>query len=327
MKVAINGFGRIGRAVFRIALEKGYNIVAINDLTDIENLAYLLQSDSVYGKYEKKVSHGENFIKVGNKKVAVCSEKDPLFLPWKKLKVDVVIEATGFFRDRDSASKHLKAGAKRVVISAPGKNVDRTIVLGINEKSLKKSDKIISMASCTTNCLAPVAKVLNNTFGIEKGFMTTIHAYTNDQKILDVPHKDFRRGRAAAQNFIPTSSGATKAVCEVIPSLKGKMDGLAIRGPIACGSIVDFVVTLKKSATKESINAAMKKAANGKMKGILRYSEDEMVSSDVIGDSHSSIFDSKLTQANGKVVKVLSWYDNEFGYSSRLVDLLGKLKY
>ncbi|MCD4771060.1 type I glyceraldehyde-3-phosphate dehydrogenase [archaeon] len=326
MRIAINGFGRIGRAVFRIALEKGYNVVAINDLTDIENLVYLLKHDSVYGKYGKKVSHGENFIKVGNKKVVVCSEKDPLFLPWKKLKVDVAIEATGFFRDRDGAGKHLKAGAKRVVISAPGKDVDKMIVLGINEKNLKKNDKIISMASCTTNCLAPVAKVLDDTFGIKQGFMTTIHAYTNDQKILDVPHKDFRRGRAAAQNFIPTSSGATKAVCEVIPSLKGKMDGLAIRGPIACGSIVDFVVTLKKSATKKSINAAMKKAANGKMKGILKYSEDDMVSSDVVGDSHSSIFDSKLTQANGKVVKVLSWYDNEFGYSSRLVDLLGKLR-
>jgi glyceraldehyde 3-phosphate dehydrogenase (phosphorylating) len=327
MRVAINGFGRIGRAVFRIALEKGYNVVAINDLTDIGNLAYLLRFDSVYGRYGKKISFGKDFIKVGNKRINVYSEKDPLFLPWKKLKVDVVIEATGFFRDKDGAGKHLKAGAKRVVISAPGKDVDKMVVLGINEKSLKKSDKIISMASCTTNCLAPVAKILNDSFGIEKGFMTTIHAYTGGQGTVDSPHKDFRRGRTAGLNFVPTSSGATKAVCEVIPSLKGKMDGLAIRGPIACGSIVDFVVTLKKSATKENVNAAMKKAAAGKMKGILKYSEDDMVSSDVIKDSHSSIFDSKLTQANGKMVKVLSWYDNEFGYSSRLVDLLGKLKY
>ncbi len=326
MKVAINGFGRIGRTVFKIALEKGYDIVAVNDLTDIETLVYLLRFDSVHGRYDKKITFGSNFIRVGKKKIAIYSEKDPKDLPWEKLEVDVVIESTGFFRDREGAGKHLEAGAKRVIISAPGKDVDRTIVLGINEKELKKSDKIISMASCTTNCLAPIAKVLDDNFGIDKAFMTTVHAYTNDQKILDVPHKKVRRGRAAAQNFIPTSSGATEAVCEVIPSLRGKMNGLAIRGPVACGSIVDFVVTLKKSVDKSKINEAMKKASSTKMKGVLEYSEDELVSSDVIGNPHSSVFDSKLTQANGKMVKVLSWYDNEFGYSSRIVDLIGKLR-
>ena len=326
MKVVINGFGRIGRAVFKIALERGYDIVAINDLTDIENLVYLLKFDSVYGRYEKQVSYGDNWIKVGRKKVNIYSEKDPLFLPWKKLGVDVVIECTGFFRDRKSAGKHLSAGAGRVIISAPGKKVDRTIVLGVNDKSLRKSDKIISMASCTTNCLAPVAKVLEDSFGISKGFMTTIHAITGGQGTVDSPHKDFRRGRTSMANFVPTSSGATSATAEVIPSLKGKLDGLSIRGPIAVGSIVDFVVTLKKKVSAEDVNRVMKKAALGKMKGILRYSEDELVSSDVIGDSCSSVFDSKLTQGNGRMVKVLSWYDNEFGYSSRIVDLLGKLK-
>jgi glyceraldehyde 3-phosphate dehydrogenase len=325
VKVAINGFGRIGRAFFKIALEKGYDIVAVNDLTSIENLCYLLRFDSVYGRYGKKVSFGKNFISVGNKKIDVYSERDPENLPWDKLGIDVVIECTGFFRDRDGAGKHLKAGAKRVVISAPGKDSDRTIVLGVNDKDLKKSDKIISMASCTTNCLAPVAKVLEDSFGISKAFMTTIHAYTGGQGTVDSPHKDFRRGRTAGINFVPTSSGATKATAEVIPSLKGKMDGLSVRAPIAVGSIVDFVVTLKKNASVEEINGAMKKAAGGKMKGILKYSEDDLVSSDVIGDSCSSVFDSKLTQVNGKMVKVLSWYDNEFGYSSRLVDLLGKL--
>ncbi len=325
MRIAINGFVRIGRAVFKIALEKGYDVVAVNDLTDIENLVYLLKFDSVYGRYEKEVSFGKDFIRIGNRKVDVYSEKDPENLPWGKLGVDVVIECTGFFRDREGAGKHLKAGARRVVISAPGKDVDRTIVLGVNDKDLKKSDKIISMASCTTNCLAPVAKVLEDSFGISKAFMTTIHAYTGGQGTVDSPHKDFRRGRTAGINFVPTSSGATSATAEVIPSLKGKMDGLSVRAPIAVGSIVDFVVTLKKTVSVEDINAAVKKAANGKMKGILKYSEDDLVSSDVIGDSCSSIFDSKLTQVNGKMIKVLSWYDNEFGYSSRIVDLLGKL--
>ena len=326
MKVAINGFGRIGRAFFKIVFEsKGIDVVAINDLTDIENLVYLLRFDSVYGRFDRKVSFGKDWIRVGRKKIRVYSEKDPLFLPWKELGVDVVLESTGFFRDRAGAGKHLTAGAGKVVISAPGKDVDRTIVLGVNDKSLRKSDKIISMASCTTNCLAPVAKVLEDSFGISRGFMTTVHAFTGGQKTVDSPHKDFRRGRTASVNFIPTSSGATSATGLVIPSLKGKLDGLSIRGPVAVGSIVDFVVTLKKSASVEDINRAIRKAANGKMKGILKYSEDKLVSSDVIGDSCSSIFDSSLTQVNGKMVKVLSWYDNEFGYSSRLVDLMRKL--
>lgn len=325
MRIAINGFGRIGRAVFKIALEKGYDVAAVNDLTDIKNLVYLLKFDSVYGRYDKRVVAGSNFIKVGSKKINVYSEKDPLYLPWRELGVDVVIECTGFFRDRAGAQKHIDAGAGRVIISAPGKDVDRTVVLGVNGNTLKKSDKIISMASCTTNCLAPIAKILEDSFGIERGFMTTIHAYTGGQGTVDSPHKDFRRGRTAGVNFVPTSSGATSATSEVIPSLKGRLDGLSIRGPIACGSIVDFVVTLKKRVSVEEINAAMKKAAAGKMKGILKYSEDELVSSDVVGDSCSSIFDSSLTQVNGRMIKVLSWYDNEFGYSSRIVDLLGKL--
>lgn len=326
MKVAINGFGRIGRAVFKIAFEKGIEIVAINDLTSIDNLVYLLKYDSVYGRFDKDVSIGKGFIKVGGKKIKVYSEKDPLFLPWKELGVDVVIESTGFFRDKATAGKHLTAGAKKVVISAPAKGeVDRTIVLGVNDKELKKRDKVISMASCTTNCLAPVAKVLENSFGIEKAFMTTIHAITGGQGTVDSPNKDFRRGRTAMANFVPTSSGATRAVGEVIPNLKGKMDGLAIRGPIAVGSIVDFVAILRKKVSVEDINKAMKKAGTGKMKNILKYCEDPIVSTDIIGDNHSSIFDSKLTQVNGRMVKVLSWYDNEFGYSSRLVDLLKKL--
>jgi glyceraldehyde 3-phosphate dehydrogenase len=325
MRIAINGFGRIGRAVFKIALERGLDVVAINDLTGIENLVYLLKFDSVYGRYEKEVLVGKDFIKVGNKKISVYCEKDPLFLPWKELGVDVVVESTGFFRDEEGARKHLNAGAKKVIISAPGKGIERTIVLGVNEKDLKKSDKIISMASCTTNCLAPVAKVLNDSFGIERGFMTTIHAVTGGQGVVDSPNKDFRRGRTSGANFVPTTSGATKAVAEVIPSLKGKLDGLAIRGPVAVGSVVDFVAVLKKEVSVQEINKAVKKASEGKMKGILKYSEDELVSSDVIGDSCSSVFDSKLTQVNGKMVKVLSWYDNEFGYSSRIVDLIGKL--
>lgn len=325
-RIAINGFGRIGRAVFRIGLEKGLNIVAINDPSPIETIVYLLKHDTVYGNFEKKVTIGKGFIKIGSKKIIITHDKDPLNLPWKELRVDFVAECTGVFRDKEGANKHLLAGAKKVLISAPGKDVDRTIVLGINEKTLKKEDKIISMASCTTNCLAPVAKILEDEFGIQKAFMTTVHAYTGNQATLDSPNKKLRRGRAAAENFVPTSSGATTAVSEVIPSLKGKMDGLAIRGPVPCGSIVDFVAILNKSVTPDQINKVMKKAANGKLKGILEYSEDELVSSDVIKNSHSSIFDSKLTQANGKMVKVLSWYDNEYGYSSRMVDVLRMLR-
>ena len=325
MKVAINGFGRIGRFVLRRALEKGVNVVAVNDLTDIENLVYLLKYDSVHGIYEKPVKIGDGFIEVGGKKIFVYSEKDPEKLPWEKLGIDVVVEATGLFRDRDGASKHLKAGAKKVLISAPVENPDVTIVLGVNEKKLKKSHNIISMASCTTNSLAPIVKILDDKFGIKKGFMTTVHAYTPDQRILDGPHKKFRRGRAAGVNLVPTTSGATTSVMEVIPTLKGKIDGMAIRVPVACGSITDFVATLGKSVTSDEVNKAMKEASR-KLKGILEYTEDEIVSSDIIGNSSSSIFDSKLTKANGNMVKVLSWYDNEYGYSCRMVDLLKLLK-
>jgi glyceraldehyde 3-phosphate dehydrogenase len=326
VKIAINGLGRIGRAVLKIALDKKLDVIAVNDLASIESLVYLIKYDSVYGNYNGSVEAGKDFIKINGKRINVFSEKDPEKLPWGKLGIDVVIESTGIFTDREGANKHIKAGAKRVIISAPGKNPDRTIVLGVNEGELKKEDKIISMASCTTNCLAPIVKVLNDNFKIEKGYMTTVHAYTNDQVILDIPHKKLRRGRAGAINLIPTSSGATTSVGDVIPELKGKLDGLAIRAPVPCGSIVDFVATLKKSVTKEEVNKAFKKASQKEMKWILSYSEDEIVSSDIIKNSYSSIVDSILTQANGNLVKVLSWYDNEYGYSNRIVDLIKLLK-
>ena len=326
VKVAINGLGRIGKAFLKLAFEKGVDVVAINDLVDTKTLAYLIKYDSVYGVYDGKVEAGEGFVKVNGKKINVYSEKEPEKLPWKALGVDIVIESTGLFTDKEGAMKHISAGAKKVIISAPGKNPDLTIVLGVNSDDLKKEHKIISMASCTTNCLAPVAKVLEDNLGIEKAFMTTAHAYTNDQRILDVAHKKLRRGRAGAINIIPSSSGATSAVAEVIPSLKGKMDGLALRVPVPCGSIVDFVCITKKPTTKEEVNLMIKKAAEGKMKGILVYNEDEIVSSDVIKNPASSIFDSTLTQVNGNMVKILSWYDNEFGYSNRLVDLVKKMR-
>ncbi len=326
MKVAINGLGRIGKAFLKIALENGVNVIAVNDLVDTKTLAYLIKYDSVYGVYDGEVEAGEGFIKINGKKIQVFAEKEPEKLPWKQLGVDVVIESTGLFIDKEGASRHLTAGAKKVIISAPGKNPDVTIVLGVNSDELKKEHKIISMASCTTNCLAPVAKVLEDNLGIEKGFMTTAHAYTNDQRILDLAHKKLRRGRAGAINIIPSSSGATTAVAEVILTLKGKMDGLALRVPVACGSIVDFVCIVKKPTTVEEVNAMMKKAADGKMKGILEYNKDEIVSSDVIRNPASSIFDSTLTQVNGNLVKVLSWYDNEYGYSCRLVDLVKRMR-
>ncbi|MBU3913829.1 MAG: type I glyceraldehyde-3-phosphate dehydrogenase [Nanoarchaeota archaeon] len=322
VKIAINGFGRIGRSFFKIALERGMEVVAINDLTSPDVLAYLLKYDSVYGNYEKKVELGNGFLIVDRKKIQIFSEKDPINLPWKKLNVDIVIESTGFFTDREGASKHLKAGAKKVLISAPGKNPDVTIVPGVNLDKLTNGHNIISMASCTTNCLAPVAKVLNDNFKIKKAFMTTAHAYTNDQEILDVPHKKLRRGRAAAINIIPTSSGATTSVAEVIPELKGKMDGLALRVPVACGSIVDFVAELERKVSAEEVNKALKKAADGNLKGILQYTEDALVSSDVVGNSNSSVVDGLSTQAIGNLVKVLSWYDNEYGYSCRLADMI-----
>ncbi|MDD5192525.1 MAG: type I glyceraldehyde-3-phosphate dehydrogenase [Candidatus Nanoarchaeia archaeon] len=323
MKAAVNGLGRIGRLVLKIALERGIDVVAVNDLCDAKNLAYLLKYDSVYGNYDKKVEAGKGFLKINGKTIKVFSEKEPEKLPWKKLGVDVAVESTGFFEDE--GYKHIKAGAKKVLISAPSKKCDITIVLGVNDEKLK-NQKIISMGSCTTNCLAPVAKVLNDNFGIKKAFMTTVHAYTNDQKILDVPHKKFRRGRGAGVNIIPTTSGATISVAEAIPSLKGKMDGLALRVPVACGSIVDFVTELNKEVTKEQVNTALKKAAEGKMKGILQYTEDEIVSSDVIRNSHTSVVDGLSTMALGNTVKVLAWYDNEYAYSCKMVELIKRMK-
>lgn len=328
INVAINGFGRIGRAVFKIGLErKGINFVAINDLVDTKTLAYLLEHDSVYRDYNKSMKYTKNMLIVGGKGVKVTAEKDPGRLPWKDLGIDVVVESTGFFTDRYGAGKHLGAGAKKVVISAPSKNPDVTIAFGVNNKKYNRErHSIISTASCTTNCLAPVAKVLNDKFGIVSGFMTTVHAYTNDQKIIDVPHRKLRRGRAAAMNIIPTTSGATTAVSEVIPELKGRMDGLAMRVPVANGSIVDLVCQLKKRADKNKINATLKQAATGPFKGIIEYSNEELVSMDLVGNTHSAIVDGLSTQVVGNnMVKVLAWYDNEWGYSSRLVDTLGIL--
>ncbi len=327
VKIAINGLGRIGRLVLKSGLDIGVNFVAINDLTDPKTLAYLIKYDSVYGRYDKEVEAGKDFIKVGNKKIMVFSEKDPENLPWKKLGIDLVVESTGFFTDRDGASKHLKAGAKRVVISAPAKSPDATVVLGVNEDIINSSHKIISMASCTTNGLTPVAKVLEDEFGIVKGFMTTAHAYTSDQDLIDAPHRKLRRGRAAAINIVPTTSGATDAVAEVIPELKGKLVGLALRVPVPSGSIVDFVAELSQEVTVEQVNNAFKKAASsGRLKGILRYTEDEIVSSDIIGEKHSSIVDGLSTMVIGNTVKVLAWYDNEFGYANRLAEFVKKLR-
>jgi len=326
VKVAINGLGRIGRSFLKIALDKGINVVAVNDLASIDSIVYLMKYDSVYGNYKGIIEKGNGFIKLNRKKIMVFSEKQPENLPWAELGVDIVVECTGAFTDREGAMKHLWAGAKKVLISAPAKEPDITVVLGVNEKELKKEHKIISMASCTTNCLAPVVKVLNDNFKIQSGYMTTVHAYTNDQEILDIPHKKFRRGRAGAINLVPTSSGASSSVGEVIPELRGKLDGLAIRAPVPCGSITDFVAVVGRAVTREEVNAALKNAAEKQMKGVLQYSEDELVSSDIIKNPNSSIVDSLLTQTNGNFVKVLSWYDNEGGYSNRLVEMVKLLK-
>lgn len=326
IKVAINGFGRIGRNVYKIALErKDLEIIGINDVTDTKTLAHLLKYDSTQGKFSGVTFDAENLI-VNGVKVKVSAEKNPANIPWKE-KPDVVIESTGVFTSKESPKggygDHLKNGAKKVILTVPAKDtIDAMIVIGVNEKDLKPEHQCVSNASCTTNCLAPVAKVLNDNFGIEIGYMTTIHSYTNDQRILDLPHSDLRRARSAAVSQIPTTTGAAKAVGKVIPELKGKLDGLAVRVPTPTGSLVDLVAVLKKEATKEEINAAMKKAAEGPMKGILEYCEDPIVSVDVIHTTASSIFDSLSTMVNGKMVKVLSWYDNEWGYSCRVVDLI-----
>lgn len=323
MKIGINGFGRIGRIFFRAAIREGLDVVAINDLTDAATLAHLLQYDSVHGRADMSVEVRGSSLVINGKEITISAERDPAALPWQSLGVETVIEATGLFTDRDKAAKHLEAGAKRVLISAPGKDADKTIVFGVNHKSIdKEKDIIISNASCTTNCLAPVAKVLVDNFGIKRGLMTTVHAYTNDQKILDLPHKDLRRARAAGLSMIPTSTGAAKAVALVIPELKGKLDGLAVRVPTPNVSLVDLTVELDKEASAEQVNAAVKKAAEGELKGVLQYTEEELVSIDFNGNTHSSIFDAKLTYAiDGNMVKVMSWYDNETGFSNRLVDL------
>ncbi len=329
LKVAINGFGRIGRLSFRALQEKeGVEVVAINDLTDTNTLAHLLKRDSAHGTFNGEVSSDEGSITVNGHQIKVLKEKNPAQLPWKTLEVDVVLESTGLFRSKDQASAHLDAGAKKVVISAPGSGGVKTIVLGVNEEDLSTEDKIVSNASCTTNCLAPMVKVIDDAFGIESGLMATIHAYTADQRIQDAPHKDMRRARAAAMNIIPTSSGAAQAVTQVMPHLKGKLTGFAFRVPVITGSITDFTVKVKKEVSVEEVNAALKKAAEGPMGKVLEYSEEPLVSTDIISNPHSCIFDAGMTTINDedkKLVKVVGWYDNESGYSNRVADLLEKI--
>ncbi|WP_026487157.1 type I glyceraldehyde-3-phosphate dehydrogenase [Caldanaerobius polysaccharolyticus] len=326
VRVGINGFGRIGRNAFKAALEKGSDIefVAVNDLTDPATLAHLLKYDSLFGKFKGTVEATENSMIVNGKEIKILKETDPSKLPWGELGVDIVIESTGRFTKREDAAKHLQGGAKKVIISAPAKEEDITIVMGVNEdKYDPKNHHIISNASCTTNCLAPVAKVLDDNFGIVRGMMTTVHSYTNDQRILDLPHKDLRRARAAAQSIIPTTTGAAKAVALVMPNLKGKLNGMAMRVPTPTVSITDFVAELKKDVTVEEVNGALKAAAEGPMKGILAYCEEPLVSVDFRGDSHSSIVDALSTMViEGNMVKVVAWYDNEWGYSNRVIDLV-----
>ena len=328
VKIAINGFGRIGRNVFRVAQKReNIEVVAINDMFAPDQLAHLLRYDTVYGRFGGKVEVTSGGFSVNGKSVKVLKEKDPSRLPWKELGVDLVIESTGVFRNRAQVAMHLDAGAKKAILTVPAKDeIDRTIVLGVNDEMLKPEDKIVSNASCTTNCLAPISKVLNDSFTINKGLMTTVHAYTSDQRILDFAHSDLRRARTAAANIIPTTTGAAKAIGKVIPELNGKLDGMAMRVPVTVGSIVDLIVEVGQDVTKEMVNDAMKKAADGPMKGILQFCTDPIVSSDVIGNPHSSIFDSLLTMVIDKrMVKVVSWYDNEWGYSNRVADLIEKL--
>jgi glyceraldehyde 3-phosphate dehydrogenase len=329
VRVGINGFGRIGRNFFRAARQRGADIdfVAANDLGDPETMAHLLKHDSVLGPLDEEVQVSDGGIRVGDEELQLLTERDPAALPWKDLGVDVVLESTGLFTKRDDAAKHLDAGALKVVISAPATDPDVTIVLGVNEDAYDKDQhRIISNASCTTNCVAPLAKVLNDAWGIESGFMTTIHAYTNDQQILDLPHKDLRRARAAAVNLIPTSTGAARAIGLVIPELQGKVDGISIRAPVPDGSIVDLVAHLGDEVSVDEVNAKFAEVADkGALEGILRYEDDPIVSTDIIGSSYSSIYDSELTMVKGNEVKVFGWYDNEWGYSCRLVDLVERL--
>ncbi|OII62400.1 type I glyceraldehyde-3-phosphate dehydrogenase [Streptomyces sp. CC53] len=324
IRVGINGFGRIGRNYFRALLEQGADIeiVAVNDLGDTATTAHLLKYDSILGRLKADVSHTADTITVDGHTIKVLSERNPADIPWGELGVDVVVESTGIFTNRDDAAKHLAGGAKKVLISAPAKNEDVTIVMGVNQDSYDPANHhVISNASCTTNCVAPMAKVLDENFGIVKGLMTTVHAYTNDQRILDFPHKDLRRARAAAENIIPTSTGAAKATALVLPQLKGKLDGIAMRVPVPTGSVTDLVVELDREVTKDEINSAFQKAAEGELKGIVDYTADPIVSSDIVNWPASCTFDSSLTMAQGKQVKIVGWYDNEWGYSNRLVDL------
>ena len=328
IQVGINGFGRIGRSVFRIISDRDdMEVVAINDLFDNEQLAYLLKYDTVMGIFDKEVTAESDALTVDNQRVAMTEHRDPAQIPWKDLGAQFVIESTGVFRTREPLEKHMAAGAEKVILTVPAKEeIDATIVIGVNDKELKPEHHIVSNASCTTNCLAPIAKILDDEFGIEEGFITTVHAYTNDQRLADVPHKDFRRSRAAGENIIPTTTGAAKAVGKVLPQLQGKLDGLAMRVPVPDGSIVDLVCRLGKKASRKDINAAVQEAAKGPMQRVVEYSEAPLVSSDIIGNTHSSIFDALSTssQEDG-YARIVSWYDNEWGYSNRVVDLIGML--
>ena len=328
VRVAINGFGRIGRTFFRAAQTEGvgFEIVAINDLTDVETLAHLLKYDSIMGRFNAEVEVKEGALVVDGKEIKILAERDPQNLPWKDLGVDVVLESTGFFTEGSKAKAHIEAGAKKVILSAPGKNIDGTFVMGVNDDQYDAANHhIVSNASCTTNCLAPMAKVLNDAFGIKQGLMTTIHAYTADQRLQDAPHRDLRRARAAAVNMVPTSTGAAAAVGLVLPELKGKLDGFAVRVPTITGSITDLTFTAEREVTVEEVNAAVKAAAEGPMKGIIKYNTDPIVSKDIEGESISTVFDAPLTKVIGDQVKVIAWYDNEYGYVARLVMFTNKV--
>lgn len=322
-KLAINGFGRIGRPTFKIALEKGLEIAAINDLTDTKTLAHLLKYDSLYGQYEKEVSADEKNLIVDSKRIKIFAEKDPINLPWQELGIDIVLECSGIFTDQEGAAKHLQAGAKRVIISAPPKSQEiPTYILGVNEEKFNPAkDLIISNSSCTTNCLAPVVKIIHENLGLKKGFFTTTHAYTNDQRLLDLSHKDLRRARAAALSIIPTSTGAAKSIGEVMPELKGKLDGLALRVPVPTVSLLDLICEVEKKTSQEEVNTLFEKAAKGKLKGILAVINEPLVSADFRSDSHSAIIDLPLTMVIDNLVKVVAWYDNEWGYACRLVEM------
>ena len=325
-RIAINGFGRIGRLAFRqLVARPTFEVVAINDLTDVNTLAHLLKYDSIHGLFQGEVSVSNGNLVVNGKEIQITAERNPADLPWAKNNVDLVVESTGVFADAEKAGAHLTAGAGKVIISAPAKGDLKTIVLGVNDDILTSDDRIVSNASCTTNCLAPMAKVLNDTFGLEKGYITTIHAYTADQRLQDAPHKDLRRARAAALSMIPTSTGAAKAVGLVLPELAGKLDGMAVRVPTPTGSVTDLTATLKTEATAEDVNAALKAASEGPMKGVLQYCQDPIVSVDIVGNTHSCIVDAALTKCSGNLVKVFGWYDNEAGYATRVVDLAERL--